>query len=142
MNLDDLFDKYAKFIDLQSGDSSVWARDNLISRNDFKLACVELLATSNRMAKLKATRIELEYYKTVVATRNDSETLKFELNELIKEIEASREVKNGCGPEYNEDGSEKHVTCHGARFHVVSWDRQGAKCSEPNCEINKRRNEV
>jgi hypothetical protein len=42
-------------------------------------------------------------------------------------------------PEYNEDGTEKHILCHGARFHVVSWDGKGAKCSEPNCEINKQR---
>lgn len=45
-------------------------------------------------------------------------------------------------PEFNQDGSEKHITCDGARFHVVSYGLgpKGAviKCSEPNCEINKR----
>ena len=46
-------------------------------------------------------------------------------------------------PEYNEDGSEKHVTCDGARFHVLSYHyhRGGmvvVKCSEPKCEINRK----
>lgn len=44
-------------------------------------------------------------------------------------------------PEYNEDGTEKHIVLDGARFHVISWDRKGAKCSCGNCEINKRRKE-
>jgi hypothetical protein len=44
--------------------------------------------------------------------------------------------------EYNEDGSEKHIVCEGARFHVISWDSQGEHCSEPNCEVNKRRQPV
>ena len=39
----------------------------------------------------------------------------------------------------NSDGTEKHIVCDGARFHVVTWDSKGAKCSEPTCEINKRR---
>lgn len=42
-------------------------------------------------------------------------------------------------PEYNADGSEKHIVCSGARYHVTSWDALGARCSEPNCEINKMR---
>lgn len=42
-------------------------------------------------------------------------------------------------PEYNEDGTEKHIICNGARFHVLSWDSNGAKCSEENCEVNKER---
>lgn len=46
-------------------------------------------------------------------------------------------------PEYNRDGSEKHIICDGARYHVVSY-HYGPKgtsrhCSEPNCEINRRR---
>lgn len=45
-------------------------------------------------------------------------------------------------PEYNEDGTEKHIVCDGARFHVVSWsgglDGARERCSEPNCEINRR----
>ena len=40
-------------------------------------------------------------------------------------------------PEYNDDGTEKHIVCDGARFHVVSWDANGARCSEPNCEMNR-----
>ena len=44
-------------------------------------------------------------------------------------------------PEYNEDGTEKHVVCDGARFHVLSWDTFGEQCSEKNCEINARRAE-
>jgi len=39
--------------------------------------------------------------------------------------------------EYNEDGTEKHIHCNGARYHVVSWSNRGQHCSEPNCEINK-----
>lgn len=39
-------------------------------------------------------------------------------------------------PEYNEDGTEKHVILEGARFHVISWNSFGRVCSEPNCEIN------
>ena len=42
-------------------------------------------------------------------------------------------------PEYNEDGTEKHIHCDGARYHVLSWDSQGTRCSEPNCEINRLR---
>lgn len=41
-------------------------------------------------------------------------------------------------PEYNADGSEKHIACDGARFHVVSYHGNGLRCSEKNCEINKR----
>lgn len=44
--------------------------------------------------------------------------------------------------EYNADGTEKHITCDGARYHVLSWDNKGARCSEPNCEINKARQDV
>jgi hypothetical protein len=40
-------------------------------------------------------------------------------------------------PEYNDDGTEKHIVCDGARFHVLSWSQRGARCSEPNCEINR-----
>jgi len=49
-------------------------------------------------------------------------------------------------PVFNKDGTERHVHCDGARFHVLSWsgriDKYGKihgfeHCSEPNCEINK-----
>jgi hypothetical protein len=40
---------------------------------------------------------------------------------------------------FNEDGSEKHIVQAGARFHVLWWDSNGEHCSEPNCEINKRK---
>ena len=40
-------------------------------------------------------------------------------------------------PEYNQDGTEKHIVCDGARFHVLHYDRNGMHCSEPNCEVNK-----
>jgi len=33
---------------------------------------------------------------------------------------------------------EKHITCEGARFHVLSWSNLGTHCSEENCEINHR----
>lgn len=39
-------------------------------------------------------------------------------------------------PEYNEDGSEKHIYCNDARYHVLSWSTQGTHCSEKRCEIN------
>ena len=42
-------------------------------------------------------------------------------------------------PEYNKDGTEKHIVCEGARFHVLSYSTQGVHCSEPNREINKMR---
>ena len=41
-------------------------------------------------------------------------------------------------PEYNEDGTEKHIHCEGARFHVLSFTSEGTRCSCANCEINKR----
>lgn len=40
-------------------------------------------------------------------------------------------------PEINPDGSEKHIVCEGARYHVISYSSKGKICSEPNCEINK-----
>lgn len=40
--------------------------------------------------------------------------------------------------EKNEDGTLKHITKDGARYHVLYWDRQGRHCSEKNCEINKK----
>jgi len=45
--------------------------------------------------------------------------------------------------EFNEDGSEKHISCDGARFHVVIWNSaDGRQCSEKNCEINKTHNKI
>lgn len=51
--------------------------------------------------------------------------------------------------ELNADGTEKHITCDGARYHVLSYhfvtkgysDECEAEvhCSEPNCEINRGR---
>lgn len=34
-----------------------------------------------------------------------------------------------------------HVSCDGARFHVLSWDTFGTRCSEKMCIINKARKE-
>jgi hypothetical protein len=42
-------------------------------------------------------------------------------------------------PEYNKNGTEKHIVKEGSRHHVVWWDSNGRHCSEPNCEINKSR---
>jgi hypothetical protein len=43
--------------------------------------------------------------------------------------------------EWNEDGTEKHICCDGARYHVLSYsfgrDGTAVRCSEPRCEINK-----
>lgn len=33
----------------------------------------------------------------------------------------------------------EHIIKENSRNHVISWDNFGAKCSEPNCEINKAR---
>jgi len=41
-------------------------------------------------------------------------------------------------PEFNKDGTEKHIIKKGARYHVLSWDTNGRHCSEPNCEVNKK----
>ena len=41
-------------------------------------------------------------------------------------------------PEWNEDGTEKHIKCDGARYHVISYSSNGMKCSCENCEVNKR----
>ena len=40
--------------------------------------------------------------------------------------------------EINEDGTLKHITKEGVRYHVKYWDSEGTHCTEPNCEINKR----
>ena len=45
-------------------------------------------------------------------------------------------------PEFNKDGTEKHISCDGARYHVLSYsysDKHGCQvhCSEPKCEMNK-----
>lgn len=40
-------------------------------------------------------------------------------------------------PEFNEDGTEKHIVCDVARYHVLSYSSLGTHCSEPNCEVNK-----
>lgn len=42
-------------------------------------------------------------------------------------------------PEFNGDGTEKHIVCNGARFHVLSYSNRGVHCSEPKCEINRQR---
>lgn len=40
--------------------------------------------------------------------------------------------------EFNSDGTEKHVTIEGSRFHVISYSTgKNMICSESNCEINK-----
>ena len=39
----------------------------------------------------------------------------------------------------NADGSIRHINKDGARYHVVWWDSEGSHCSEPDCEINRRR---
>jgi hypothetical protein len=42
----------------------------------------------------------------------------------------------------NADGSVKHIARDGARYHILSWSTQGTHCSEPDCEINRRRKDV
>lgn len=39
----------------------------------------------------------------------------------------------------NADQRVKHVTQEGARSHVISWDGEGRRCSEPRCEVNHER---
>jgi hypothetical protein len=49
--------------------------------------------------------------------------------------------------ELNGDGTEKHICCDAARYHVLSYsyrrdilgnDTMETHCLEPNCEINRR----
>jgi hypothetical protein len=35
----------------------------------------------------------------------------------------------------------KHIHCEGAKFHVISYDTHGPRCSNPRCIINKTRKE-
>ncbi len=37
--------------------------------------------------------------------------------------------------------SKKHVIQEGSREHVTWWDTQGAHCSEPDCEMNNKKEE-
>lgn len=39
-------------------------------------------------------------------------------------------------PEFYADGTEKHIFCEGARYHVLSYSATGQRCSEPRCEYN------
>lgn len=39
-------------------------------------------------------------------------------------------------PEFYPDGTEKHVFCEGARYHVLSYSSNGTHCSERKCEYN------
>jgi len=38
--------------------------------------------------------------------------------------------------EFNKDGTEKHIICEGAYYHIPSWNINGIHCSEQNCEVN------
>lgn len=58
---------------------------------------------------------------------------------IIEDVIIKRVNLWDYNPEYNKDGTEKHIYCDGARFHVLHWDSNGEHCSEPNCEINKRK---
>lgn len=40
-------------------------------------------------------------------------------------------------PEFNTNGTEKHIVLEGARFHVKSFTSKGIRCSCANCELNK-----
>lgn len=40
-------------------------------------------------------------------------------------------------PEHNSDGTEKHITCEGALYHVLMMTQSdGIRCSCKNCELN------
>lgn len=42
-------------------------------------------------------------------------------------------------PEFNADGTEKHIVQDGARYHVISYhDGVGMVCSCKNCEVNRK----
>lgn len=32
-----------------------------------------------------------------------------------------------------------HLICEGSRRHIIYYDSQGMHCTEPRCEINRRR---
>ena len=36
----------------------------------------------------------------------------------------------------------KHITKEGSREHVISWSSEGRRCSEPNCEVNKKQSSL
>lgn len=38
--------------------------------------------------------------------------------------------------EFYADGTERHIICDGARYHVLSYCTDGVRCSEPKCEYN------
>jgi len=37
------------------------------------------------------------------------------------------------------DGTIHHVVCYGSHDHVISWSSEGERCSEPDCEINHKK---
>lgn len=39
-------------------------------------------------------------------------------------------------PEFYKDGTERHIFCEGARYHVLSHGSSGTRCSAPKCEYN------
>ena len=34
---------------------------------------------------------------------------------------------------------KKHIIKEGSRHHVLYWDTNGKHCSEPDCEVNQRK---
>lgn len=55
---------------------------------------------------------------------------------LYEKVEKVPNLSN-YSPEYNDNGTEKHIVCDGARYHVISYNSNGIRCSEPNCELNR-----
>ncbi len=78
--------------------------------------------------------------------------LKQAIEEWLNPAETEPNDRYRYNLELNPDGSEKHVVCEGARYHVVSYGaRQDPitgevtsyrRCSEPNCEINHEHSQV
>lgn len=60
---------------------------------------------------------------------------------FIKEKEMESILTQDCWILPREKASDskyiKHVSCHGARFHVLWWNSNGVHCSEKDCIVNK-----
>lgn len=59
----------------------------------------------------------------------------------IERVSTDQILEAICPLVCNPDGSIQHVYCDGARFHVLSWSTLGRHCSEPDCEVNREREE-
>lgn len=38
----------------------------------------------------------------------------------------------------NPNGSIRHIFADGSRYHVIAYFANGMRCSEPDCEVNRK----